>query len=224
VQKRIKVKMELMNSDKARELRRKHQAELEKLMASVVSHMVEWSRLEMSMSMLFHETLRINNGNSNISYAIFFTPDGFDSRQKLLNRAMCQFLTENNLNTLSKPWIRINSQLNKSRAMRNKIAHGAPLILNIKGEEYVRLAPPAHDVNRIGNLIPKGSIPGVEARAVHAAVINTKVLIACINATKRVVLTFHENGHKSLHDTFPLLEAHLKTLPSHRSSAQTEEE
>lgn len=98
--------------------------------------------------------------------------------------------------------------------MRNKIAHGAPLTLAIRGETYVRHSPPAFDVNRVGNLIPTGTIPGVSIEQISRVNKSTLKLVDCLDATNRAIVSFYQDGPDTLRQTLPPLEASLTALHS----------
>jgi hypothetical protein len=197
---------------------RKYQSnerELRELDAVVLHHMKLWSELETALSTLFYEILHTEPRSSLIPYVIYYSPEGFDAREKIVDKTLRQFLRENPKSSAIEPhWDRIHDELNKAREMRNKIAHGAPLILGIRGKNYVRHSPPAFDVNRVGNLIPTGTIPGVSVEEISRA--NKKIikLVECVDAINRAIAAFSQDGADTLLRTLPPLEASLTALTS----------
>ena len=192
-----------------------NERELRELDSVIVHHMKLWSQLETALSALFYEILHIEPRSSHIPYVIYYSPDGFDAREKIVDKAFRQFLRENPQSSVIEPhWDIIHDELNKAREMRNKIAHGAPLILGIRGETYVRHSPPAFDINRVGNLIPTGTIPGVPVEKISRSNKSIIKLVECIDATNRAIAAFYRDGPDTLRQTLPPLGASLTTLKS----------
>ncbi|MEQ1628410.1 MAG: hypothetical protein ABL965_13525 [Nitrospira sp.] len=197
-------------------LHREHEyneRELRELDAAILIHMKVWSELETALSALFYETLHPEPRSSRIPYVIYYSPDGFDARQKVVDKVLRQFFQENPQSAVIEPhWEVITKEIDRSRKMRNNIAHGAPLTLNIRGKNYVRHSPPAFDINRVGSLIPKGTIPGVSAEEISHANKSIIKLVECIDATNRAIAAFHQNGPNTLQQTLPPLENNLRAF------------
>lgn len=198
-----------------------NERELKELDAAILVHMKMWSELETALSALLYETLHIEPRSSHIPYVIYYSPDGFDARQKVVDKVLRQSSQENPKSNVIEPhWEVIVKELDRARKMRNNIAHGAPLILGIRGKNYVRHSPPAFDVNRVGNLIPNGTIPGVSAKEISQA--NKKIikLVECIDATNRTIAAFYQHGPETLQETLSLLESCLRTFPGQEKNEQ----
>lgn len=119
---------------------KERQAEIEKLHDAVVGHMKRWSDLEIALSTLLYEILNLE---SQIAYVIYFTPEGFDSRLKIVDHTLKQFMVENPAcGIIQESWERINKELGISRRIRNGVAHGSTIILGIRNQYYVRHCPP----------------------------------------------------------------------------------
>lgn len=194
-----------------------NERELRELDDAILVHMKVWSKLETALSALFYETLHTEPRSSHIPYVIYYSPDGFDARQKIVDKVLRQFFQENPESAVIEPhWEVITKEVERSRKMRNNIAHGAPLILNIREKNYVRHSPPAFDVNRVGSLIPKGTIPGVSAKEISQSNKNILKLVECIDATNKAITAFHQDGRNALQHTLPLLENSIRTLTSNQ--------
>jgi hypothetical protein len=200
--------------------------EISQLHEAILIHMKNWSRLELSLSTLMFALLSTKGPNqSHIPYVIYYSPDGFDARQKIVDRVIRQFILENTACIPIAPhWNTINEQLGDARQIRNKVAHGAPLILCIRGKDYVRHCPPAFDINRLGNLIPKGTIPGLSIDDIRQANRIILKLIECIDSTSRAIGSFRKRGPASLKKRLAELIICLQKLQGHHSNDQNSEE
>ena len=216
-----------LSAEDAKALQREYEAindELAKLNKAILVHMKVWAELEVALSALLYATLQIKPATSKIAYVIYYSPDGFDSRHKIVDRVLRQLILENPTITSIEPhWDTIDKELGKARKIRNQIAHGAPLILLIREKRYARLSPPAFDVNRVGNLIPTGAIPGLSVNEILRANENVFKLSECIDAANKAIWDFHQYGPDTLQQTLPPLAACLQTFLDHRPSGQTPE-
>jgi len=207
--------------------RREHESnerELKELDAAVVHHMKLWSHLETALSALLYEILHIQPRSSLIPYVIYYSPDGFDARQKIVVRVLQRFIRENpKCVVLKRHWETINNELQKAKDIRNKVAHGAPLILGIRGNKYIRHSPPAFDVRLVGELIPTGTIPGLSVEEIKKANQKINKLAECIDDTNRAIAAFHQFGPDTLQKSLPPLDANLQALQSLNSGGQTQE-
>jgi hypothetical protein len=67
-----------------------NERELRELDNAILVHMKAWAELETALSALFYETLHIEPRSSRIPYVIYYSPDGFDARQKIVDKVLRQ--------------------------------------------------------------------------------------------------------------------------------------
>ena len=194
--------------------------EVVQLHESIITHMKNWSRLETSLSKLLYDIIRIKPRSSKIPYVIYYSPDGFDARQKIVDRAFRQFIKETPTSSgIENDWNKIDTELTLAKAIRNKVAHGAPLILGIRGKYYVRHSPPAHDVNRVGNLVENG-IPGISASEILTSSKTIINLVDCIEAIRFPVIAYRQGKLASLTEKLAELATCLQKLPNRHPIAR----
>ncbi len=183
--------------EEIRRLRAEHDAldrEHEKLRAAIVAHQRGWAELEIALSALLYEVLRIEPRSSHIAYAIYYSPTSLEARTELVHNTLNQLIVENGgLATIEPLWASIYKKIGKARAVRNAVAHGTPHTLNIQGKNYARLTSPAFDVLRVGRIISKGQIPGVAAQALVDAVKRVAHLMECVDDVNRAIVAFRDS-------------------------------
>lgn len=200
-----------------------NESELRELDLAVVHYMKVWAHLEVALSALLYEILHMEPRSSHIPYVIYYTPPGFDSRLKIVDKVLRRFIQENpTIITIEPYWKKIQGWLKQAKDIRNQVAHGAPLIIGRDGQNYVRHAPPAFDITRMGNL--KGPISGLSVDALRQGTRSVLNLVECIDFTNKIITAFHQGGPETLQNTVPPLEAYLQTLPNYRPGDQTARE
>lgn len=194
-----------------------HESEIKNLHNAVLVWMQRWSDVEIAMSTLLYETLHILPRSSQISYAIYFSPDGFDARMKIVDHVIRQFIQENTAcNNLQDHWDDIKHGLGSARRIRNGVAHGSAIMLNIRGKSYVRHCPPGFDIHRVANTARKGTIPGLSVKDITDGSKMIIVLVECIGAMNRAITSFHDNGRVASKERYDELTHCLQRLPNRR--------
>src|SRR5262245_6351507 len=160
----------------------RNEKEHEKLNGAILTHHRGWVQLELALSALLYEILRVEPRSSHLAYAIYYSPTGFEARAAQVNNALIQLISENaSLAALEPRWSSLDRKINKARTMRNIVAHGAPNNLVLRGKTHVRLTSPAFDVIRMGRVVLKGQIPGIGVGDLITAVERLPRLIECID-------------------------------------------
>jgi hypothetical protein len=179
---------ERINADFER-LRQEH----EKLREAILAHRNVWAELEIALSALLYEVLRVQPRSSRIAYAIYYSPTGFEARSTLVDNAVIQLIAENaGLAALGSPWRLLCRQVDRARSIRNAIAHGTQTTLHIGDKRYARLTSPAFDVIRVARIISKGQVPGISADVLSDAVKRARRLCDCVDDVNRAVASFHD--------------------------------
>lgn len=171
-----------------------------------------FSGLEVALSALLYAT--INRPDTRVAYAIYYSPTGFDARVGIVENAVLETVLEvPTLRRLLELWPTIRKGINRSRNLRNAIAHGSQLVHHINGKMHLRLSPPAFDVIRIGRVIANRQIPGLTANDLK---VGAQKLIWAIDRVDEVnrLLTAHYAGDPALPERFLELEAGLKKSDS----------
>jgi hypothetical protein len=168
-----------------------------------------FSQLETALSCLLYAA--IHQPKTQIAYAIYFSPNGFDARREIVDNAVQQIVSENErLKPLLPLWAIINDKTTGPRNTRNKIAHGMPGTLIIRNKKHVRLTSPSFDQIRIGRPVRAGRIPGLTASDINAASDRLIWLRERIDEVNRLLFTHFEDGNPTLPEKFAELEAGLK--------------
>lgn len=153
-----------------------------------------WSQMEIALSCLLYKVLNIKPKSSHLAYAIYYSPSSFDARSQLIDKTLRLFIDENpETNDIIKPWTQLINDIRKIRNIRNRVAHGSPLNLHIRGKAYARIAPPAFDTNLIGGPAKKGTIPGLSVSEMELHIKTLRFLHDRIDDVNRAINSFHEN-------------------------------
>ncbi|MDB5338392.1 MAG: hypothetical protein JWN70_4011 [Planctomycetaceae bacterium] len=181
--------------------------EHEAIRNAVLAFNLGFAELETSLSCLLYAALNIRD--SQIAYAIYHTPHGFDARTQIVGNAVIQIASEKKaLFDLIEPWTVLAKKISKTRDLRNAIAHSAPLTYLMGNRNYARLSPPAFDVIRVGRKIAKGDKPGLDANDVNQGIKRLIEANDCVDHVNRLVTAFHE-GDPSLPKKFDALKLAL---------------
>ena len=195
-----------------------HQAidrEHEQLKAAILAHQRGWAELELALSALLYEVLRIEPRSSHIAYAIYYSPTSLEARTELVYNALSQLIAENKgLAAIEPLWKLIHKSICRARKVRNVVAHGTPHTLSIQGKNYARLTSPAFDVLRVGRIILRGQIPGIAAPDLFAAAKKLTYLMECVDDVNRAITAFREEP--------PTFETRLRALQERLKSAGSE--
>ncbi len=179
--------------------------EHEKLRGAIVAHQRGWAELEIALSALLYEVLRIEPRSSHVAYALYYSPTSLEARTELVHNALSQLFAENvGLAPLESLWKLTHRKIGGARTIRNTVAHGTPHTLSIGGKSYARLTSPAFDVIRVGRIVSKGQIPGISAQDLVTAVARVAQLMECVDDVNRAIVAFRDSP-----STF---EEHLRLL------------
>jgi hypothetical protein len=173
-----------------------------------------FNELEIALSALLHAAL--NMPNSHVAYAIYYSPNGFDARVEIVHNVIQQLATENkSLSDLLPLWTDLHVDLRGTpRTMRNKIAHGMPITLVVRGKQHARLTSPAFDANRVGRHMDKGQIPGLTASDIANGAKKVHWLAERTDDVNRLLSAFHKDGHSTLPEKYRALTEGLRTKGS----------
>jgi hypothetical protein len=166
-----------------------------------------FSEFEIALSALLYSSLHLESRGSHIPYVIYYSPTGFEARSEIVDNVMKQLIYENEkeLGELLPLWGTIRDDFRSVRDKRNKIAHGTPITLSIRGKRQVRLTAPAFDQIRVGSHIQRGRIPGLTASDILDGVKKSCWLRDRIDEVNRLLETFHETGNPTLPEKFASL-------------------
>ncbi len=172
-----------------------------------------FSQLETALSALLHAIM--NKPRSHLAYALYFSPDGFHARVGLVHNAVEQFVFEaaktpvDDIHAVDRLWPLIRQRINKVQQTRNKLAHGVPQILHIRGKRHLVHVSPAFDVNRVGRKIPTGTIPGLKNDAIDEEARYTMETVVCVDMLNKIVTAFHRGDGATWRETCQRLEGRL---------------
>ncbi len=171
-----------------------HQREHATLNNAVLAVYRGWSELELALSGLVYEVLHLPNKGSRLPNVIYFSPTSLDARTTLVSHVVLQLIEEDEkgLGDLRALWAKVSKKMKTARETRNAVAHGAPVLLHIRGKKYVRWTSPSFDHIRVGRHINKGEIPGVSADELSQSVKLLHHLMECVDDVNRVVVAYRD--------------------------------
>jgi hypothetical protein len=196
------------------------ESEQEALKDAVHLFQSDFGRLEVALANLLHAVL--NAGSSRIPYAIYYSPNSFDARTEIVSNALTELASEMNvLQRLLKPqrWPFVEYRIGKIRNMRNSIAHGSAQVMVIGDKTYVRWIPPAHDAIRVGRLVTKGQVPGLQPHDIERSRRPFVALILVLETLNLFIREAHNDGF-ALRDKYRELEERLRAFRSLFPDAQ----
>ncbi|MGH8717853.1 MAG: hypothetical protein ACREV0_02765 [Burkholderiales bacterium] len=219
-------KMEMPTPEQWTEIHRQHEKneeDIRKLGQLMLSHFHEISSLELALSGLLQQTLNIQGAALNVARAIYFSIPGFDQRCITVGKALQQFV-EDHLNADRKRyaemesliglWSRIGERLKDVRGVRNVVAHGSINLVPHGGKHNARLTAPVFDPIRVGNVMIKGSNPGLGPDELEKAIAVVRKVSRCVDRMNDTVTAFHQFGLEALLKTRARLEVNLQALES----------
>lgn len=188
--------------------------EHERLRGAILAHQQVWVELEIAMSTLLYEVLRLEPRSSHIAYALYYSPTSIEARTELVHNALCQLIAENTGLVVIEPlWALTYKKIGRARAIRNAVAHGMPLTLSVNGKNHARLTSPAFDIIRVGRIISKGQVPGIAAQNLMDAVKKVALLMECVDDVNRAIVAFRDNPQA--------FEGHLRSLENRLKGASS---
>lgn len=165
--------------------------EHKEISGAVLAFNAGFTELEISLSTLLY--CLINIPSSQIAYAIYFSPTGFEARVEIVNNTIQQVLSENpKLEALSILWKRIYKKIDPARRLRNALAHGTQQTIHIRGNAYARFTPLAFDVNRLGRQMATRQIPGFTASDITGGSNKIRVTVEHIDHVNRIIKAFYD--------------------------------
>jgi hypothetical protein len=201
--------------DKMQEDREELAAESQKLNETVLFFHRCFSELETALGALLYAIL--NKPESHIAYALYFSADGFHARVGLVHNAVEQFVFEaaqsprDKIHAVGRLWPLIRNRITTSQTTRNKLAHGVPQILHIRGKRHVVHVSPAFDVNRVGRKIPTGTVPGLKEDVINKDGYFAMETVVCVDMLNKIISAFNRGDVATWHGICQRLEARLKT-------------
>ena len=216
----VPTKKELEDLRIERERLERETTRLQKLM---LGHFQEMAELELALSGLLQQILNLQGAAQNVARAIYFSIPGFEQRCTTVTRALQQFVADHlctdrkkyaDLESLIGLWSRIGRRLKDVRGVRNVVAHGSICSVPHGGKMNVRLMAPAFDPLRVGNLLRKGTNPGIGPDDLNKAIAVVRKVSACVDRMNETITAFHQFGIEGVQKTRPRLEANLQALES----------
>lgn len=154
-----------------------------------------FAQLEIALSALLYATLNLRN--SQAAYAIYYSPTSFDARAALVDNVLIQVISENNElkeSELLPLWQRINGNIAAARRLRNALAHGSQITLNIGDKQHARFAPLAFDVIRLGRPIADRQVPGLTANDISAGTKKALNIRDRVDIANRILTDFWDGA------------------------------
>ena len=186
--------------------------EHEQIRAVTVAFNLRFSEPELALSALLYVVF--NKPESHLAYAVYFSPTGFDARVEIVENSLLQIISENKaLAELEAPWAKLRKRIDKSRNLRNAVAHSSPITHAIGGKKYARLSPPAFDVIRIGRVLANRQIPGLSLNDLRVGCHKLAWAHDRVDDVNRLVAAFHADDG-SLPEKFRELEENLNKQDS----------
>ena len=199
----------------------KNQEDVRKLERLMLAHFSHMSSLELALGGLLQQILNIQGNAQNVARAIYFSIPGFDQRCITVGKALKQFV-EDHLNSDKKRyaeleslvgfWSRIGEHLNSVRSVRNVLAHGSISIVPHGGKRNARFTAPVFDPIRVGNLLVKGTNPGLGYDDLVKALAELTKVSLCVDRMNESITAFHQFGLDALLKKRARLEANLQAL------------
>jgi hypothetical protein len=174
-------------SEDGERLKREH----EEIRRIVVTFNQAFAELETALSALLYSVLNIRQ--SQVAYAIYYSPSSFDARAKIVDNALIQLVSENNQLAGIPPLQKIIfCKIGEARQMRNTLAHGIQQTLHIQGKSYARFSPLAFDAIRLGRKVAKGQIPGLTADNVLRSCQSVCMFVEHVDTLNRIITAFYD--------------------------------
>jgi hypothetical protein len=198
---------------------RENELEHERLRNHVGQFLYIFSTLETALSTLLYAILNIRD--SQIAYAVFYSPTSFEARAEIVNNALIQIATERQpLAGVLPLWQTVRDKMQDVRRLRNAVAHSSQTTYGIGDKLYARLSPPAFDVIRVGRKRAKRQIPGLTSHDLWEGIKKIRWLSERVDDVNRLVTEFHD-GNPSLREKYAALEAGLRAGRSPAQSAKS---
>lgn len=171
----------------------------------------QFSQLEIALSALLYEAINVNPKSSHLAYAVYYSPDGFRGRYQLVDNVIKQLIHENDvLSDLGPLWNQIVNSFVSIGRTRNKLAHGMPITLAIRGKNYVRFTDPVFNTNKVGQVIDRGQVPGLTSSDINTGARKAYELQDRVDEVNRVIDAFHRGAQQPLRERLAQLESNLQ--------------
>lgn len=193
--------------------RTKIEADHEAIRNAVSAFNNAFMHVETSLSALLYSCLGISK--SNVAYAIYYSPTSFDARCEIVENAVIELALENeSLKELIELWKDVGEALNKTRRLRNAVAHNSPNTLMIRNKAHARLTSPPFDAIRVGRPIALGQIPGLTSNEIRAGTKTALWTMGRLDEVNRVFAAFHDTGNPTLPEKLSALKRGLRRSDS----------
>jgi hypothetical protein len=106
-----------------------------------------WASIECRLATILHDI--INDKTGEIAFAIYFTPSSMEVRFQIVDSAMKALFDETRYAAFYAAWARLLNSIQRSKNLRNAVAHGAIGTAFVNGKNHVRLLPPIFDFRRM---------------------------------------------------------------------------
>jgi hypothetical protein len=177
-------------------------AEIQRAKNAVADATFAWGTLESSLATLLSAILQRTLQDA-IASAIYFAPNNFETRFKIIDCVLRERLHKNKL---EKPfiatWGEILNTLNRLKDTRNKIAHGS-LIATYRGHastlrRVVRLTSPIRDIQRHRKSEETGQLPGMAPADIEGHVTAVRAQIQRVDRFRDLMWSVDSNPDKAL--------------------------
>ncbi|HZE61586.1 MAG TPA: hypothetical protein VE085_13640 [Burkholderiales bacterium] len=213
-------KIDFEEMHRQHEINQKEARELERLM---LRHFQEMAELELALGALLQVILRVPPPGNNVARAVYFSIPGFDQRTTTVGKALVQFVEDymsadraqyGEMEFLIAAWGNVATGLHEVRKIRNVIAHGSISLIPHAGKHNARLTAPVFDPIKVGNLLMKGSNPGLGASDMKEALKLMRCVADCVDRINEGITALHNFGLPALLETRARLERNLLALKS----------
>ncbi|MCZ6512016.1 MAG: hypothetical protein O7A62_15690 [Alphaproteobacteria bacterium] len=181
---------------------------------AILSTTLGWSALESNAATLLDTII---NTRGLMGYAIYFAPNNAETRFEILNQAFYSFIDGTTVeDTVEPEWKLLKKQLDRSRANRNKVIHGAIGHVGTKNKTYVRLTPVMFDINRLTRQINRNQIVGMSAHDVTSVANGIWKVNKSVMLFNEIAVAIHNDDKKALQEKLLELSDHRQKKFDHR--------
>jgi hypothetical protein len=195
----------------------------------ILKHFQVWANFENVLSILLQDIVSCP-GSPSVARAIYFSLGGFEARFTMVTKALQQFVLDNiaanskenaALKKLVDVWGQTNAFVQAARKVRNIIAHGHVLSVPHGGMLQARVSSSFTDPINFGNLLAKGSLPGLGTDDVRRAALTLHRIGVVVGCTDEAIKAFYLHGPKALPEIFVLLDRYHQELQSQKPVPQS---
>jgi hypothetical protein len=161
--------------------------ERQKMRNAIANMLTAWGKVESSLLRLLGAVVIPLDGQLRFASAIFFSVDSLSARIDIVDSVVAELLmntTDNFKLPIHEHWETIKGKLNRSKAIRHKVAHGQMTTIRLlsKGKLYVRLTPPIGEFEKTIECFGRKQLPGLCANDIEQSAIAAEGYAELIDA------------------------------------------